>query len=171
MVQVAGGTPDELALERCAEENRQAAEQAQQQRQRLLRHLIRKQPGSTGHRDVRLDDGGRQAVIQAGGGGLNPAQTTTGDDLVPGHRPLLGVPAKDVGPEDLLGDPLLPCIDNFGVGRGRRDLLQVVRFDGVANYDTHATCLPFRVLVAVSDFAGPLLRDGPTASTCAASGS
>jgi hypothetical protein len=45
--------------------------------------------------------------------------------------------AKDVGLQQLFGDPLLPGIDDFGRRRRRGDLVAVARLDRITEDDSH----------------------------------
>ena len=67
---------------------------------------------------------------------MNPFQPAAADDFGPGHGNL-GVAAKDVGFEQFRGDSLLAGVDDFLAGGGGADLVEVARFEGVAEDDTH----------------------------------
>ena len=62
---------------------------------------------------------GHQAMVEPGGRRLNPLQPAAAHDRVPVDRHL-GMAAEDVGPQNLLGDPLLPGVDQFGLREPRR---------------------------------------------------
>ena len=135
-VQIARRPADELALLLRAKKRRQAAEQAQEQGQRLLGDLLGKQARGARDHDRRGDRLRRQAMVEPRGRRLNPLQPAAPHDLRPRHRHF-GVAAEDVGVEQFRGDPLLPSIDHFVAGRGGANLLQVTRLDGVAKDDSH----------------------------------
>ena len=55
-------------------------------------------------------------MIQPGGGGLDPPQSTGTNHFVPGHGHL-GVSAKHIGRQDFVGDPFLTGIHHFAAGQ------------------------------------------------------
>ena len=71
-----------------AEERRQTAAPGGHQGDRVFRHLIGQHARGTGHRDVRLDHRGHQAMVHAGGRRLNPLQPARGGPRRP-NRPAL----------------------------------------------------------------------------------
>ena len=81
-------------------------------------------------------DRGDQAMVHAGGGGLDPLQPALADDAVPidGH---LGMAAEDVGREEFLGDALLAGVDDFGLRHGGGDLARCLGSTGIAEDDAH----------------------------------
>ena len=87
-----------------------------------------------GDDDLGLDHRRHQAVIHAGGRGLDPLQPSLADDAVPIDRHF-GVTAEDVGREDFRGDLLLGGIDDLGLRHDGGDLLQVTGLGDVAEND------------------------------------
>ena len=79
---------------------------------------------------------GTQAMVHAGGRGLDPLEPSLCDDAVPvdGH---LGMAAEHVGGEEFLGDPLLAGVDDLGLGGRGGDLPDVFRLDRIAENDAH----------------------------------
>ena len=75
-------------------------------------------------------------MIGPGGRGLNPFQPIEPDDFLPRGRHLR-MPAKQIGGENLLGNSLLPGIDDFRVRRGGVNLIQMTLLQGVAEDDAH----------------------------------
>ena len=65
-------------------------------------------------------------MVHAGGRRLDPPQAPLPDHAVPIDRHL-GVAAEDVGPKQLLGDPLLAGVDDLGLRHGGGDLRDVLR--------------------------------------------
>ena len=77
-------------------------------------------------------------MIHAGGGRLNPAQPASLHHFIPRDGVRLGMAAVDVGFEYLLGDSLLARIDQFGVGNHGGNLVEVLLFRRVAQYNSHS---------------------------------
>ena len=69
-------------------------------------------------------------MVQSRGRGLDPLQAALGDDVVP-RDGNLRVTAEYVGVKNLLGDSLLPGIDDLGIRGDVSDSSQMSRLDGV----------------------------------------
>src|ERR1043166_2666061 len=96
MVQIARRPADELALLLRPKERRQAAKQAEDQRQCLLRHWFSKKARGTGDNNVGLNGFGCETVVEARSRGLNPSQSAAAHNLWPRHGHFR-MAAKDVG--------------------------------------------------------------------------
>ncbi len=88
-------------------------------------------------------------MVEPRGRRLNPLKPAAPHDLVPWYRPLFGVPAKKISASRMASGCLLTGIDDGAARRGRLDLRDVLRFDGVAEDDIHGVDLGsgFRVQV------------------------
>ena len=82
-------------------------------------------------------------MVHSRGRGLNPTQAPLAHYPIPIHRHF-GVPTEDIGVEKLLGNPLLPGIDNLSIRSHGRDLLDVSHFDWIAQYDSHGQMASWR---------------------------
>ena len=134
--QIAGRPANELLLLLGVEKDGQTAAPRGHQGDGVLGHLVGQHARGAGHGNLRLDDRGQQAMVHAGGRGLDPLESSLSDDGVPvdGH---LGMAAENVGLEDFLGDALLAGVDDLGLGRRGGDLPDVFRLDGIAKDDAH----------------------------------
>ncbi len=83
-----------------------------------------------------IDDRRHQAMVQTGSRRLNPPQPPAANHGVPvdGH---LGVSAKNVGPQDFLGNMLLSGIDDVSRAGHGGNLIVMPLFDRVAEDDSH----------------------------------
>ncbi len=164
-MQIGGGPTNEL-LPLCGpKEHGKTAEQTEQQGQRLLGHLIGKESRGAGDQDGGPDDLGSEAVIHAGGRRLDPPQSAVGHDLIPGHRPFLGMAAEHVRVQDGFGDLLLLGRHDLRVWGDGGDLPEVPLLDGVTENDAHGcdpsqgcarTCVAgARLRVVVTDYRVP----------------
>ena len=120
-VQVARRAADEFALLLRTEERRQASQHAGEQCHRVVGHLVGQHARGAGDDDVRLDDRRHEAMVEPGGGRLNPPQPASAHDFVPRHGHLR-VAAKHVGRRQLLGHAFLAGVDHLNVRRDGRNL-------------------------------------------------
>ena len=101
---------------------------------RVVGDLVGEHARRAGDGDIRLDDRRHEAMVEAGGGRLNPAEPAQPHDIVPGDGHL-GVAAENVGRRQFLGDAFLAGVDHVGVRGGGGDLIDVPRFDRVTKDD------------------------------------
>src|SRR5438105_2602357 len=96
-------------------------------------------------------------MIESGSRGLNPFQPATAYDLRPrnGH---FRVTAEDVRFEQLLGNPILPRIDDLMPRRSGADVVVMALFEGVAEDDAHNFSLTKGIL-AISVAARGVARE------------
>ena len=77
------------------------------------------------------DDRGDQAMVHAGGRGLDPLQAALADHAVPVHAAPWHGRRKCRPAKSSAGDPLLAGVDDFGLGRGGGDLPEMLGLDRI----------------------------------------
>ena len=102
----------------------------------MVGYLVGKHSRGARHGNVGLDYARHEAVVEAGGGGLNPAQSVTADDLHPGHGHFW-VAAENVAIKQFRRHAHLSGVTDFGPWHDRLNLADMPRFDRVTKNDAH----------------------------------
>ena len=98
--------------------------------------LIGKDAGGAGDNDLRIDHAGDQQMVEAGGGRLNPLETSLADDAVPIDGDFW-MAAEQVAIEEFLSDVLLAGVEDLGLRGGGLNLGDVLRLDRIAKGNAH----------------------------------